>query len=255
MYTYKLLIAYDGTSYWGWQQQPNHKTVQEVLQKQFVRVFNRSITLFAASRTDAGVHALGQVVSCTTDLYIDPAILKKAWNGLLPPDIHLRDVQFMPNGFRSQMNVVEKTYDYYVFKKRPLPFMARYGWYHPRAFDPEVIKNVMNIFVGTHDFHAFCANGEKYTSTVRTVTSVDVQFIKRLQAYRIRVKGPGFLRYMIRRMVGAALYAASHPEYPIEKVKKSLDSKIPDAPLVCAPPQGLVLRKIVYGNDHQQQKN
>ncbi len=249
MYTYKLLIAYDGTSYSGWQHQPNHKTVQSVLQKQFVRVFNRPISLFAASRTDAGVHALGQVVSFTTDLYLDPHILKKAWNGLLPNDIHIRDITYMPNGFRSQVNVIEKTYDYYVFNKRPLPFMARYGWYHPRAFKPEIIQEVMQLFVGTHDFHAFCANGESYTTTIRTVNSCDVQYLKRLQAFRIRVKGPGFMRYMVRRMVGASLYAASHEEYPIGRVKLALDSKIPDAPLVCAPPEGLVLRKIVYGNE------
>jgi tRNA pseudouridine38-40 synthase len=175
--------------------------------------------------------------------------MRKAWNGLLPKDILIRSIKRIDVDFRPQHNVHEKTYDYYIFTHRPLPFVARYGWYYPRSFDPIVLEKALQVFVGTHDFYAFCAEPEVYDDTVRTVNHIELQYLKKLQAYRIRVKGQGFLRYMVRRMVGAAVTVASHSTYTIERIQNALYHKTLDTQLLCAPPEGLVLRKIMYASD------
>lgn len=243
---YRLIIAYDGTDYHGWQFQDEVPSVAGVLIDTFKRVFNRSITLQGASRTDAGVHAHGQTALCTTDLEVMPATLMHAWNNLLPSSILLRDVMYADEKFNLYTDVIQKTYWYHFFLERPLPMVARYGTYYRFPVDFDKLYKALQVFVGTHDFRSFCTGDEMGDDTIRTIDSIDIEYIQEWEAYRIVVKGPKFLRYMIRRIVGAALESASNNNISIDFVKEILQAKNPAHSLPNAPARGLTLHQIDY---------
>lgn len=270
MNKYKIIVAYDGTDYLGWQAQAQGKTVTNVLQDTFKRVFNQEIHIAGASRTDAGVHALGQVAAFTTDLVIDAQDLLNAWQNVLPESILIKEITRVPSEWNPRYNVKQKTYIYHFFQERPLPFTARYGWYYRYPVDIEKLKKCLAIFVGTHDFRSFCT-GDDMDSTVRTIDEILVKPLEwfdgftmsgeinrvsacperiegceRIKLVRIIVKGPGFLRYMIRRIVGACLEVASRDTMSPDDLKKALEQKNPLQTLPTAPAQGLCLLNIEY---------
>lgn len=243
---YKIIIAYDGTNYQGWQTQTaTCKTVAHVLQAAFETVFGRTIKLIGASRTDSGVHAMGQVAVFTTDFAITPELLMYAWNNELPADILIRALHEVPLDFNPRYPVTQKTYYYHFFITRPLPFAARYGYYFYRPIDMQKLKDALAIFAGTHDFRSFCS-GYDMTDTVRTIDSIKLVYLRRYNAYRIVVQGPGFLRYMIRRIVGACLEVASREKLSLDVLRTALEEKHPEQTLPNAPAHGLVLYKIDY---------
>lgn len=250
MHVYKIIIAYDGTAYHGWQVQPQDITIAGMLENRFKDVFKIPIKLIGASRTDAGVHALGQVASFSLDPQIEAESLTWAWNNALPRDILIRSLEEVSSDFHPQRSVAEKTYHYYFFDKRPLPFLSRYGYYQG-TFDRTQLIEGLQVFVGTHDFRSFCT-GYEQESTIRTINCIELQYFKRYGVYRISVKGPGFLRYMIRRIVGACLDVASSPYKSINDLQIALDAKNPQQNLFVAPAHGLVLHSIHYvgTNEH-----
>jgi tRNA pseudouridine38-40 synthase len=241
---YKLIVAYDGTDFAGWQIQDTTLTVAGCLHKTFKAAFNSEIHLAAASRTDAGVHALGQTAIFYTDLLIDVATMHFAWRNILPSTILIRSIQEVPLDWNPRHNVVQKTYYYHFFDTQPLPFAARYGFHYRKNVAIEKLKEALALFVGTHDFRSFCS-GNDLENTVRTIDSATVEYISRFKVYRITIKGPGFLRYMIRRIVGACLEVASRDTL-LADLKSTLDKKNPQHHFVTAPARGLLLAKIVY---------
>ncbi len=245
MKKYKIIVAYDGTDFYGWQVQPGHPTIAGVLQDTFREVFGKEITIAGASRTDAGVHALGQTAAFSIDLNIKPEDLRSAWQNILPESILLRSIQEVPLDWNPRKNVKQKTYHYHFFQERPLPMSARYGYYYRYPVKLEKLKKALSIFVGTHDFRSFCT-GDEYENTVRTIDEVGVEFISEVKGYRIIIKGPGFLRYMIRRIVGACLEVASRDTLKIDDLQKALDAKNPLQLLPTAPAHGLMLYNIEY---------
>jgi tRNA pseudouridine38-40 synthase len=245
MHYYKLIIAYDGTNYDGWHEQPHKKTVEDVLYTTFKTVFKREGYILAASRTDAGVHALGQVAVFRTDFDLEPGLLKKAWNDRLPPDIMIRSLRPVDASFHPHYGVKQKTYFYHVFLQRPLPFVARYGWHFPLTLDLCKLQECLNIFLGKHDFRSFCSSDYK-KDTTRTIDSIRLVYLKRYRAYRIEVSGQRFAYNMIRRIVGAALYVARHDDIPASYLLDVLAEKNPQQILPTAPARGLLLYKIVY---------
>ncbi len=245
MKKYKIIVAYDGTDYYGWQLQENKITVASILQNRFKEVFNTDIHLTAASRTDAGVHALGQTAAFTADLNISTSSMQHAWQNKLSTAVVIRQLQEVPLTFNPRHNVKQKTYYYHFFQERPLPFLARYGWFYRYPVNIDYLRQALQLFVGTHDFRSFCT-GDDYENTVRTIDAVDVEYIPRFKAYRIIIKGPGFLRYMIRRIVGACLEVASRDRLELITLKTILEQKNPEQTLFTAPAHGLVLAKIVY---------
>jgi tRNA pseudouridine38-40 synthase len=245
---YKCIIAYDGTDYAGWQIQPDRVGIAQVLQKAFHEAFAHTITLKGASRTDAGVHALGQVAFFATDLNISAETMQKAWNGRLPAEIIIRSISLATAEQYFHRKRSQKTYWYHFFNQRPLPFVARYGYYHRFSVDIEKLKKALRIFVGTHDFRSFYTGYEK-KNTVRHIDSISLFHFKRLNVYRIEVKGSGFLRFMIRRIVGACLQVASDPSKSISLLEKVLAEKNPQQTLFNAPAHGLLLYKITYHHE------
>ncbi len=247
MKQYKIVVAYDGTDYSGWLQQKDRPSIVQTLQDTFKKVFGKTITLLGASKTDAGVHALGQVAIFKTDLAIDPQKIYWAWNNILPPTIHIRslahDEQFHPH-----YNVVSKTYYYHVFIKRPLPFVQRYGYFHKTFLDEQKLRAALDVFIGTHDFRAFSTDEPPEKDTVRKIDTIKIEYFKRFDAYRIAVTGEKFLRHMVRRIVGAALAVASRENMSVDLVKEVLASKDPNNVLPTAPAKGLLLYKIEYAD-------
>lgn len=245
MERYKLIISYDGTNYHGWQEQPKLTTICGLLQKRFYTVFQVPARLVGASRTDAGVHALGQVAECKTTLNLDLEKILYAWNNALPPDIVIRTLEKADPDFHPFKHVAFKIYYYHFFLERPLPFVQRYGLFFRHSVNLKKLEACLHIFVGTHDFRSFCKGDEK-ESTIRTIQSASIEHFKRFNLCRIAIKGPSFLRYMIRRIVGACLEVASHSDLTIDVLQKALGQKDPKQLLPNAPAKGLMLYKIVY---------
>src|SRR5260221_4370762 len=221
MNVYKLVIAYDGTDYFGWQDQPEKPSIAASLNKAFAKVFKSEIKVLGASRTDAGVHALGQVARIKTDLAITPEKLKWAWNNALPADIAIRSLELVEDSFNPFCNVAQKIYHYHFFVERPLPFVQRYGYFYPYKIDFDILKESLQFFVGTHDFCAFKSSEDTRENTVRTIDAITIDYLPRYKAYRITVKGQKFLRHMIRRIVGASLAVASSSAKALEDRSKN----------------------------------
>jgi tRNA pseudouridine38-40 synthase len=256
MTKYKIIVAYDGTDYFGWQVQTDKVTIAGTLQDSFKSVFGKDISIAGASRTDAGVHALGQTATFSVDLPITAQQLLFAWHNVLPESIVIPEIQEVPLDWNPRHNVRQKTYKYHFFAERPLPFIARYGWHYRHPVDLEKLKACFAIFIGTQDFRSFCT-GDEYENTVRTIDDIFLEYNQAWQAYAIVVKGPGFLRYMIRRIVGACLEAASHDTVTINDLQKALEQKNPLQLLPTAPAQGLLLYQIDYFKEetHHEKKN
>ena len=246
MKTYKLIVAYDGTHYCGWQFQKEKPSVVQVLNNTFLSAFKKKVKVLGASRTDAGVHAAGQVVKVVTDLPILPAKLQWAWNNALPPDIKIRRLELVDDSFNPFHNVEQKIYFYHFFLERPLPFLHHYGYFYPYTINIEDLSRALQLFVGTHDFASFRSIEDTREDTVRTIDSISLEYIKRYNVYRVTVKGQKFLRHMIRRIVGASLSAVTkHKDYK-QIICKVLEAKNPSHDLANAPAKGLMLYKIIY---------
>jgi tRNA pseudouridine38-40 synthase len=247
MNKYKVIVAYDGTDFHGWQVQPFDITIVSALEKSFLSAFSEDVSIVGASRTDAGVHALGQVAVCRTDLKLDPIRLCEAWNNRLPNSILVRSVENVFDDFHIFADVVQKTYWYHLFYARPLPFVARYGflWKFIDKVDFEKFDCALQYFVGTHDFRSFCKNDCR--ETVRTVDSITVKKVARLGCIQVCVKGKGFLRYQIRRMIGAALDIASK-NTSVDEISYHLKNPSDQQEFTKAGASGLCLRKIIYKN-------
>jgi len=254
MTRYKIIVAYDGTEFFGWQEQKEFPSVAAALKKSFRSTFNRAISIIGASRTDAGVHALGQVASFSTDLVITPFHLQRAWNHSLPASVSIQEISIVSQNYSPQHDVLEKTYKYTFFTKRPLPFEQRYGWYYRWPLDIEKLQQGLQVFVGTHDFRSFCTGDDfsEEKGTVRTINSIHLEQNNEY-TYTIIVKGPGFLRYMIRRIVGACIEVAAQPKLGLQDLHKALRACNPAQTLPNAPAKGLLLHHIVYKKEEKNE--
>lgn len=243
---YRIIISYDGTNYHGWQSQEGLPTVAQTMQDSFMAVFGFPIQLYAASRTDAGVHARAQVATFKSALNIDLASMKFAWNNRLPQDIHIRSIKVVGDDYSPHANIIYKKYRYYLFTQRPSPYMARYGWHISSLCTLEKLQEALTIFVGTHDFRAFSKGDERGDDTIRTIDSIEIVKLTKIPGYKITVKGPKFLRHMIRRIVGATVAYALRGTITTDYLHSILMQKTTCPMLPTAPAHGLVLYKIRY---------
>lgn len=242
---YKLIVAYDGTDFSGWAKQPHKKSIADELRHAFIKSFGQEPHFLGASRTDAGVHALGQTVLLKTELILNPQYIKDAMSNLLPESIVIRSLETAPERFHPFHNVEYKVYWYHVFPERPLPFLARYGWYYQWPIDIEKLNECLKVFEGTHDFRSFSSGWDR-ENTVRTIDAINIHFIKRYNVYRIEIVGQKFLQHMIRRIVGACIKVAASPTVSIDTLRVALAEEHPRQLLPNAPAKGLLLYKIRY---------
>lgn len=243
---YKVILEYDGSDYFGFQDQRDVKSVCGELKKGFLHAFKTDCSIAGASRTDAGVHAKGQVLRVYTQLDIDPELLKELWNRVLPGDIRILEVEPCNSDFHPQHNVLEKTYVYKVFlNTKPSILNQRFGYFYEYKIDIEKLENALKVFIGSHDFRSFCT-GTDMESTIRTINSIEIKWIQKDLEFDIVFKGESFLRYMIRRIVGASLETASKKKAKVEDLKKALESKNPAQCFWTAQGKGLTLYEIKY---------
>ncbi len=252
MQTYKIVVAYDGTDFHGLQQQPKDITIHACLTRAFKKAFDLTPNILAASRTDSGVHALGQVARVKTELDIDPEKLKTVWNRALPKSVLIRDAQKVDDDFHPFHNVDHKIYYYHLFLKQPLPFFARFGWYYKFIdnVDFKKLYDALQLYIGEHDFSSFCKlDKDENKTTIRRVDRITLKTINRFNMLRIEVKGKSFLRYQIRRMVGYALDVARQPTLSLDYLENMLKNPDSKQVLLKADACGLCLRKVVYQNE------
>lgn len=247
-HSYKLVIAYDGTAYHGWQRQKEYCSIDSVVRQTFLRSFcQKELLLVGASRTDAGVHARGQVIRLRTYLPLCPLKLSYVLDRALPPDIKIISCEKVNQIFHPQHNVATKTYSYSLTLKKLLPTESRYSWLFPYCLNPELLEQALQVFVGTHDFQHFCKESKTGKSTIKTIESVSVVTSPCKNRYTLLITGPSFLRYMIRRMVGAACVVASSSEVSVNDLKNKLAGKTSSVKLlITAPAHGLCLESITY---------
>lgn len=251
MKRYKIVIAYDGTDFCGWAPQPTMASVAQVMQDTFYTIFREQIVLVGASRTDAGVHALGQVARFHSSVEVDVATMHNAWNARLPTTIVIRSLECVADGFHPHHAIQNKTYYYHFFLTRPLPFFQRYGAYFPGKFDHDRLNKTLELFVGTHDFTAFSTGTPIGDNPVCTLDRIEVKYIKRFDAWRISITGDRFLRHMVRRIVGAAFTCAQKRdglsvEAAVAAVQHTFVTKNTNNCLLNAPAKGLLLYKVCY---------
>lgn len=245
--SYKITVSYDGTNYYGWQVQKARSSIAQALQDTFADVFGSSIELIGASRTDAGVHAMGQIAVFSSGVNITPRRLLFGWNNKLPRDIRILELQEIAAQFHPYRTKTQKTYWYHFFTQAPLPFVARYGWSVHQALDLEKLQECLKVFVGTHDFKAFATLSDSdVRTTIRTIHSINLEYLPEWQAYRIIVVGPGFLQHMIRRIVGACIKVATKKQLSADYLCDMLTNKDTRTVLPTAPARGLMLYKVEY---------
>lgn len=241
---YRITLAYDGTDYCGWQIQPGQPTIQGLLQAALERLEGAPVTTFAAGRTDAGVHAEGQVVSFRLTKEWSGANLRKALNGNLPPDIRVLETSVVANDFHARFDARSKTYRYRIFVAEIMnPFWVRYAWHYPYALNSTRLVEDAQALVGTHDFTAFTVANCETKTRVRTVTEASVEHEADLLT--LYFSGEGFLRYQVRTMVGALVEAnrGRLKAGSIAELIERRDRALIGAP---APAQGLTLLKVEY---------
>ena len=240
----KLTIAYDGTNYCGWQVQPNGITVEEVVNKALKKLAGEDIQVIGASRTDSGVHALGNVAVFDTHTTIPPERISYALNQRLPEDIVIVKSEEVAEDFHPRYCDCSKTYEYHILNTRiPIPTKRLTNYFVSYDLDVEKMRKAAGYLIGEHDFVSFCNVRTDVEDTVRTVTELEI--LKDGEEITIRISGNGFLYNMVRIIVGT-LIRVGRGFYEPEKVKEILEAKDRKAAGVTAPPHGLILAEIRY---------
>lgn len=241
----RILVAYDGTDYCGWQIQPNGITVEEVLNDKLSKLTGEDIHVIGASRTDSGVHALGNVAVFDTESPIPPERLGYALNQKLPEDIVIVRSEEAPLDWHPRyQKQVTNTYEYHIYNAAfPNPLKRRYSAFVSYPMDIEKMRKGASFLVGEHDFVSFCNVRTNVEDTVRRIDGIEID--KKGEDITIRVTGNGFLYNMVRIIAGT-LIRVGRGFYIPEKVKEILDVKERTKAGVTAPPEGLVLVEIKY---------
>jgi tRNA pseudouridine38-40 synthase len=242
----KLIIAYDGAPFAGWQSQSHRNAVQDHLERAFERVTGGAVRVHGAGRTDAGVHALAQCAHAdVSDKLLPPQRWIHALNALLPPAIRVLRCRYVRNDFHARLSAKGKIYRYRIWTAPVLPpFEYRRAWHIPRPLDLKIFKSAAKHFVGTHDFAGFAANrGKPERSTVRTINSVRVR--QRGSCVTIELDGDGFLYKMVRLIVGALVKCALD-KMRLEEITSRLHSGKVGSPRFAAPAKGLSLVRVRY---------
>jgi tRNA pseudouridine38-40 synthase len=241
---YRLRLAYDGTDYHGWQIQIGARTVQETLESALARLAKHPVRVTGASRTDAGVHAHGQVAHFVLDQSIPPGGLVAGLNSILPRDIRVSEARFAPEGFDARRSARLKTYHYHLDTGSvPSPFRARYAHHHPHRLDREAMAAAAGLLAGTKDFSAFRAAACEAKTSVREVTVS--RFFEDAGELVYEVSANGFLHHMVRNFVGTLLEVARGRLRP-DDIHHFLEGKDRTRVGPTAPARGLHLMRVDY---------
>lgn len=240
----KLTVAYDGTDYCGWQIQPNGITVEEVLNRALSRLTGEDIRVIGASRTDAGVHARGNVAVFDTESAIPPKRFSYAVNPLLPEDVVVTDSKEVPESWHPRYQNSVKTYEYHILNREmPDPLRRRDTWHVSFPLDLDSMRKAADYLIGEHDFRSFCSAHTGVKTTVRTIYELQIE--KTGSLITIRIKGNGFLYNMVRIIAGTLTEVGRGFRTP-EDVRNVLEAGDRDRAGATAPARGLILMSIGY---------
>ncbi|MGO9058284.1 MAG: tRNA pseudouridine(38-40) synthase TruA [Candidatus Binataceae bacterium] len=240
----RLTIEYDGTGYCGWQLQASEDSVQARVEAVLEILFNQKIRIHAAGRTDAGVHALGQVAAFDAPPRFSPAELIRALNAMLPPDIAVRDLVEVLDGFDPRREAWARVYEYRIINRElRSAFEHRYAWHIRESLDLAAMQTAAALFLGEHDFAAFRTLGTETKTTIRRIYRSQWEPHAELLLYR--VEGSSFLRRMVRSMV-AAMVEVGRGRMSAEAISALLDSGDRTGAPAAAPPCGLFLVEVRY---------
>lgn len=240
----KLTLAYDGTAFHGWQVQPKLPTVQGTLQAALEKLFNHPVNVTGSGRTDAGVHAQGQVASVETIRSMDTDAVLRGVNALLPPEIRVWQVEEVGPEFHARRSARSKTYEYHVWRQYVVsPFQSRYVYAFPYTMDASVVDQATRCFIGVHDFTSFSSTACEVENRVRTIFEAEWQ--RDPDKWVFSIKGSGFLQYMVRTIVGTLLYVGTGRLSPerIPVIFEAMDRRLAGP---CVPASGLHLIKVEY---------
>ena len=242
---FKLTIEYDGSRYSGWQKQKNDRTLQGEIEKALMAMTNKKIILHGSGRTDAGVHALGQVANFPCDTKILPEEFQRGLNSLLPDDIVIQSCERVHKTFHARFNAKHKTYSYRILN-RPTPAAVgrQYAWFIRKKLDFDAMELAIPHIIGTHDFKAFEGSGSPRSHTIRSVIKAYLTVMDQEQVV-FEIQADGFLRYMVRNIVGT-LVDVGHGKITPDEFNKILLSRNRELAGATAPPHGLFLMAVKY---------
>ncbi len=247
----QLTIAFDGTNFSGWQKQLNAPTIQGEIEKVLGTITNNPVTLHGAGRTDAGVHALGMVASFQTNSLISPAELLRGANSILPLSIRILEIKNAPPDFHARFSTISKTY-FYIIDTGAIqsPVNRLYAVHIPQDLTIETMRKCLDLITGTHDFASFEASGsrDKNITTGRgSVRTLQEAVLHKTGTGRLKFvfTGDGFLRHMVRNIVGTVLEVGKGRK-TVEEFKKILEAKDRSVAAATAPAHGLFLKEVHY---------
>ncbi len=248
-----LEIQYDGTMYHGWQRQPNAVTIQEVIERALFRITGENNAVISSGRTDSGVHAIAQTAVFSTTVGLEAEIFRKALNSLLPGDIRITHAQDAPLDFHPRYDAKKKRY-FYIISNSPVlsPFLRNYTWHIRQKIDADLITEASGYLIGTHDFMSFSCTGSDVKSTIREIFDIKTERggiplfpALSCDCIKIIIEANGFLRYMVRNIVGTLMDVARGRIAPME-IEYILSVKDRKAAGPTAPAKGLFLEKVFY---------
>jgi tRNA pseudouridine38-40 synthase len=242
---FKLIIEYDGSRYHGWQRQKGDRSIQEEIENALETITAAKVTLIGSGRTDAGVHALGQVANFKCDTRLEPAALMNALNSLLANDIVIKACETVSASFHARYDVKSKVYQYRILNRTlPVAIGRQYAWFIRKTLNPEAMRAAITQIIGRHDFKAFEGTGSARQHTIRHIFSAELAgpddgFLV------FQFEADGFLRFMVRNMVGT-LVDVGLEKLSSDDFKRILNSKDRCQASATAPPHGLTLLKVNY---------
>ena len=243
---FKLLIEYDGTAYSGWQRQSKESTVQGTIEAAIHTMTRQSVALIGSGRTDAGVHAVGQVANFQVETALTPDVFLRGLNSLVPDDIVIRACERVDESFHARYDARSKIYEYRILNRPIRSALGRhYAWHISKPLDLEAMKTAMLFLLGEHDFSAFQGIGSDPSHAVRTVT--DARLSDRAEDGHVvfAIEATGFLRHMVRNIVGTLVDVGLGRTSP-EGFKDILLSRDRGRAGITAPAQGLFLIEVKY---------
>ena len=244
MRTILLNVEYDGTAYAGWQSQTNGIAVQDVVEAALTQILKESVRIHSSGRTDAGVHARSMAAHFRTESTIPLSAFREGANRFLPSDVVIREVREMPENFHARYSAKGKWYRYTIYNgEMRSPLVSRTAWHLRGDLDMDLLRSAAALMVGQHDFHAFRSSGCVAKTSIRDIFQVDV--IADRELIHIDIKGSGFLRNMVRIMVGT-LVEIAQGKRPASDLNKLLQG---ETDVICgptAPAHGLCLQEVWY---------
>jgi tRNA pseudouridine38-40 synthase len=248
MRTLRLTLQYDGTDFVGWQRQAAGRSIQGLLEDALVPIEGTRTVVHGAGRTDAGVHALAQVASVQLEAAIEPSTLARALNAVLPLDVRVADAHAAEPGFHARFSSTGKVYEYRILNARyASPFLRRYALHIIPSLDVDAMREGAAALVGEHDFSAFQGTGSEVHTPVRTIRRCDWREGNGPDTPLVfEIEGDGFLRHMVRNIVGTLLDVGLRRRAP-EEIGTILASGSRSRAGNTAPPHGLFLQRVLYG--------